>query len=123
VIAIGGFAASGTPYEACYIGGIAGAEISTANAASVYIDTTTGQLGTALVGANGNKSTAPVRRGAQRQAMFDRKVEKLQTRIAQQEKQIEILSTQLKEQAAQIQKVSAQLETSRPAPRVVTNNQ
>jgi len=105
VIAIGGFAASGTPYEAC------------------YIDTTTGQLGTALVGANGNKSTAPVRRGAQRQAMFDRKVEKLQTRIAQQEKQIEILSTQLKEQAAQIQKVSAQLETSRPAPRVVTNNQ
>jgi hypothetical protein len=34
-----------------------------------------------------------------------------------------VFSTQLKEQAAQIQKVTAQLEASKPAPRVVNNNQ
>jgi septal ring factor EnvC (AmiA/AmiB activator) len=56
-----------------------------------------------------------------RQAMLNRKVEKLQVRVAQQDKQIETLTAQLKEQAAQIQKVSAQLEVSKSAPRVVTN--
>jgi septal ring factor EnvC (AmiA/AmiB activator) len=56
-----------------------------------------------------------------KQAMLNRKVEKLQATVAQQQKQIETLTAQLKEQAAQIQKVSAQLETSKPAPKVVAN--
>ena len=44
-----------------------------------------------------------------------RKVQELQSRLAQQEKQIELLS-------AGLQKVSAQLETSRPTPRVVASD-
>jgi uncharacterized coiled-coil protein SlyX len=54
--------------------------------------------------------------------MLNRKVEKLQTTVAQQQKQIETLTAQLKEQSAQIQKVSAQVEMSKPAPKVVNNN-
>jgi uncharacterized coiled-coil protein SlyX len=45
----------------------------------------------------------------------------LKSTVALQQKGIEVLTAQLKEQAAQIQKVSAQLETSKPAPKVVTN--
>jgi len=36
---------------------------------------------------------------------------------------MEVLTAQLKEQAAQIQKVSAQVEMSKPAAKVVNNNQ
>jgi hypothetical protein len=43
--------------------------------------------------------------------------------IAQQEKEIRSLTASLKEQAAQIQKVSAQVEMSKPAAKVVNNNQ
>jgi hypothetical protein len=50
-------------------------------------------------------------------------VQKLETAIAQQQKEIKALTANLKEQASQIQKVSAQLEVSKPAPRVVVNNQ
>jgi uncharacterized coiled-coil protein SlyX len=50
-----------------------------------------------------------------------RRVEELQTTVAQQQKGMELLAAQLKEQAAQIQKVSAQLETSKPATKVVVN--
>ena len=48
------------------------------------------------------------------QEMLNRKVEELETTVAQ-------LKAQLKEQAAQIQKVSAQLEVNKPAAKVVVN--
>jgi hypothetical protein len=48
-------------------------------------------------------------------------IAELKSTVAQQQKGMEVLTAQLKEQAAQIQKVSAQLETSKPAPKVVTN--
>jgi hypothetical protein len=123
VIAIGAIPSSGTAYVSCFIGGIAGATIPVANAAPVLIDTTTGQLATITVDANGNPATAPVRRGkaTQPQAKLNHKVEELQATVAQQQKQIKTLTAQLKEQAAQIQKVSAQLEVRKPAPRVVVN--
>ena len=121
VIAIGGIAASGTDYTTTFIGGIAGATVST-DAAVVYIDTD-GHLGTVPMNANRNPATAPVRRskGAHPQAMLNRKVAELQATVAQQQKQIETLMAQLKEQAAQIQKVSAQLELSKSAPQTVAN--
>src|SRR5256885_11536942 len=135
VIAIGGIAASGTNYTACFIGGIYGASVSV-NAAPVYIDTD-GHLGTVVGGAK--PSAAPLLRGkgAQHQAVLDRKVENLQAtaaqqheqiaqqqeQISQQQRQIQILTVQLKEQGAQIQKVSAQLEVTKPAPQVVLGNQ
>ena len=50
-----------------------------------------------------------------------KKVEELQTTVAEQRKGMEVLTTQLKEQGAQIQKVTAQIEMSRPASRVVAN--
>jgi hypothetical protein len=127
VIAIGGLAASGTDYTACYIGGIYGASV--AGGAPVYVGSD-GHLGTVLADAKGNPSAAPLRRGngAQHQVLLNRKVEKLQAtaaqqqkQIAHQERQIEVLMAQLKEQAAQIQKVSAQLEMGKPATKVVVN--
>jgi len=122
VIAIGGIAASGTPYDLCFIGGIAGAEVSIATAVPVYVDTD-GHLGTVLVDANGNPAARrlPRVKGAQPQATLNHKVAELQATVAQQQKQIGILTAQLKEQAAQIQKVSAQLEMSKPAAKVVVN--
>jgi hypothetical protein len=51
-----------------------------------------------------------------------KKVEDLETTVAQQEKGMEVLTAQLKEQAAQIQKVSAQIEVSKPATKVTVNN-
>jgi hypothetical protein len=36
---------------------------------------------------------------------------------------MEVLAAQLKEQAAEIQKVSAQVEASKPAAKIVVNNQ
>ena len=50
-----------------------------------------------------------------------KKVEELQTTVAQQQKGMEVLTAQLKEQAAQIQKVSALLEVNKTAPRAVAN--
>ena len=51
-----------------------------------------------------------------------KKVEDLETTVAQQEKGMEVLTAQLKEQAAQIQKVSAQIEVSKSATKVTVNN-
>jgi hypothetical protein len=48
-----------------------------------------------------------------------KKVEQLQTTVAQQQKGMDVLTAQLKEQAAQIQKVSTQLKMSEPATVVV----
>ena len=50
-----------------------------------------------------------------------KKVQALETTVAQQQKGMEVLTAQLKEQAAQIQKVSAQLQVNKPAPQVVAN--
>jgi hypothetical protein len=55
VIAIGGIAASGTDYTATFIGGIAGATVST-DAVAVYVDTD-GHLGTVFKDANGKAGT------------------------------------------------------------------
>jgi len=52
-----------------------------------------------------------------------RKNEEQQATIAQLKSGMEALTATVREQAAQIQKVSAQLEASKPAPRVVNNNQ
>jgi hypothetical protein len=127
----------------CYIQGIAGSSIPTANASFVFVDANTasatfGKLATVLVDADGNRVTVPISQSQLqaapqgqpkashaaedgRQAMLNLKVEKLQATVAQQHKQIETLTVQLKEQAAQIQKVSAQLEVNKPAPQVVVN--
>src|SRR5262245_31631036 len=50
-----------------------------------------------------------------------KKVQDLETTVAQQHRGMEMLTAQLKDQAAQIQKVSAQLEVSKPAPQVVVS--
>jgi len=50
-----------------------------------------------------------------------KKVQSLETTVAQQQKGMEVLTAQLKEQAAQIQKVSAQVQVSKTAPQVVVN--
>jgi hypothetical protein len=51
-----------------------------------------------------------------------RKVEELQTTVAQQQKGMEVLTAQFKEQALQIQKVSALLEVNKPTPKLVLSN-
>jgi hypothetical protein len=50
-----------------------------------------------------------------------KKVQDLETTVAQQQKGMEVLMAQLKQQAAQIEKVSAQLEMTKPAAKVVAN--
>ena len=120
----------------CYIQRIAGASIPTANAAPVFVDITTGKLGTVLADANGDKVTTPGVPGANppqavpqgqpkavpqysedgRQAMLNRKVEELRATVTRQQKQIDALS-------AGLQKVSTQLELNKPAPRTVLNKQ
>src|SRR4029077_14502054 len=52
-----------------------------------------------------------------------KRVQNLETTVAQQQKGMEVLTAQLERQAAQIQKVSAQVRMSKPATRVVLNNQ
>src|SRR6266536_3633138 len=67
VLSIGGIAASGTPYDNTYIGGIYGASVNTATALVVYVDTD-GHLGTSLVNASGKKVRTRGPQGAQPQA-------------------------------------------------------
>jgi len=50
-----------------------------------------------------------------------KKVQDLETTVAQQQKRMEVLMAQLKQQATQIQKVSAQLDMSNPATKMVVN--
>jgi hypothetical protein len=52
-----------------------------------------------------------------------RKVEEQEATIAQLKKGMETVVARLKEQDSKIQKVSDQIELSKPAPRVVGNNQ
>jgi hypothetical protein len=123
VIAIGNLPISGTDYAAFYVGGVVGAQIPTGNAVPVYIDSTSGQLGTQLVDANGKKATThSARRGARPQAQIN-EFQKQQKRIADLESTVARLAATVKEQAAQIEKVSAQLELQKPAQRVVANKE
>ncbi len=50
-----------------------------------------------------------------------KKVQNLETTVAQQAKGMEVLTAQLKEQAAQIQQVSAKIEVNKPAAKTVAN--
>ena len=52
-----------------------------------------------------------------------KKVQSLETTVAQQQKGMDVLTAQLKEQATQIQKVSAQIEMAKPATEVAVRNQ
>src|SRR5881227_396936 len=116
----------------CYIQGIAGSSIPTANANFVFVDTTNGKLATVLVTANGDRVTVPIAQSQLqaapqgqletvpqrshedgRQAMLNESL-KQQKRITELEGTVARLAAMVKEQAAQIQKVSAQLEVGRP---------
>ena len=137
-----------TLQSATFIAGIAGVDVHSFEV--VAIDPATGQLGELdLCDAVSNHcqqmtptTSAKTSRHLDRQiaryeadnAKLRRKVDKLETAIAQQrkdaqltaanqQKEIGALTAALKEQASQIQKVSAQLELSKPAPQAVVNNQ
>jgi hypothetical protein len=120
VISIGGIAASGTPYELTFIGGIYGASVNTGTALPVYVDTD-GHLGTILASASG-KVRIRTPKGSQPQVKLD-EFQKQQKRIADLEGTVARLAAIVKDQAAQIEKVSAQLELRKPARRVVVNKQ
>ena len=121
VISIGGIAASGTPYELTFIGGIFGSEVNTGTALPVYVDTD-GHLGTTLVNASRQKLRIRGFQGAQHQATLN-EFQKQQKRIAELENTVARLAAIVKDQSAQIEKVSAQLELRKPVRRVVTNKQ
>jgi hypothetical protein len=118
VLSIGGIAASGTPYENTYIGGIYLAEVNVGTALPVYVDTD-GHLGTSLVNASGKVRTRTPK-AAQPQVKLD-EFQKQQKRIADLEGTVARLAAIVKDQAAQIEKVSAQIELRKSAPRVVVN--
>ena len=120
VISIGGIAASGTPYELTFIGGIYGSEVNQGTALPVYVDTD-GHLGTSLVNASG-KVRIRTPQGAQPQATLN-EFQKQQKRIAELENTVARLAAIVKDQSAQIEKVSAQLELRKPVRRVVANKQ
>src|SRR5438874_4229004 len=119
VISIGGIAASGTPYELTFIGGIYGAAVNTGTALAVYVDTD-GHLGTHLVNAPGKKLRGHSPQPAQPQATRG-EFQKTQKRITELENTVARLAATVKEQAAQIQKVSAQLEVQKPETKVANN--
>jgi hypothetical protein len=121
VISIGGIAASGTPYEMTFIGGIYGSEVNSGTALPVYVDTD-GHLGTSLVNGSGQKVRMRAPQGVQPQASLN-EFQKQQKRIAELEATVARLATTVKEQSAQIEKVSAQVELRKPARRVVVNKQ
>ncbi|HEX4707430.1 MAG TPA: hypothetical protein VH229_06820 [Candidatus Udaeobacter sp.] len=121
VISIGGIAASGTPYDLTFIGGIYGSSVNMGTALPVYVDTD-GHLGTSLVDASGSKVRLRIPQGTQHQTTLN-EFQKQQKRTADLENTVARLAATVKEQAALIQKVSAQVEMSKPAPTVVTNNQ
>jgi hypothetical protein len=119
VLSIGGIAASGTPYENTFIGGIFGASVNQGTALPVYVDTD-GHLGTTLVPASGQKVRIRTPQGAQAQATLN-EFQKQQKRIAELETTVARLAATVKNQAAQIEKVSAHLELRKPVQRVVVN--
>jgi hypothetical protein len=121
VLSIGGIAASGTPYENTYIGGIYLATVNTATALPVYVDND-GHLGTSLINASGQNVRIRAPQGAQHQATLN-EFQKQQKRIAELEATVARLAATVKDQATQIEKVSARLELRTPVRRVVVNKQ
>jgi len=121
VISIGGIAASGTPYELTFIGGIFGSEVNTGTALPVYVDND-GHLGTTLVTGSGRKMRIRIPQGAQPQVKVN-EFQKQQNRIAELEATVARLVATVKDQATQIEKVSAQVELQKPAQRVVVNKE
>src|SRR4026207_981165 len=107
VISIGGIAASGTPYELTFIGGIYGSEVNTGTALPVYVDND-GHLGTSLVNASGQKLRTRGPQGTQHQATLN-EFQKQQKRIADLEATVARLAATAKDQATQIEKGSARL--------------
>ena len=130
----------------CYIQGIAGSSIPTANSAFVFVDLTTGKLGTVIAAANGNKVTVPILQSQLQavpqgqpkaipryfedghQAMLNRKVEKQQATIAELKSTVAQPQKGMKNSYGPTQragranpKVSAQIEVSKSAPQVVAN--
>ena len=67
-----------------------------------------------------HKQVQELRSTAARQ---DATIAGLKSAVDGQQKRMEVLTTELKVQAAQIEKVSMQLQMTKPAPRVVNNNQ
>jgi hypothetical protein len=120
VISIGGIAASGTPYEFTFIGGIYNSTVTT-DALPVYIDSD-GHLGTSPMNGSGNKVRMRSPQGAQHQATLN-EFQKQQKRIAELENTVARLAATVKDQSAQIEKVSTQLELRKPVRRVVANKQ
>ena len=120
VISIGGIAASGTPYEFTFIGGIYNSIVTT-DALPVYIDSD-GHLGTSPMNGGGKKVRLRTPQGAQPQATLN-EFQKQQNRIADLESTVARLVATVKDQSAQIEKVSAQIELRKPARRVVVNKQ
>jgi hypothetical protein len=114
--------------NSCYIGNIVGTQLTRGNAAAVFIDVNTGQLGTVLVDAPGNKTTEAVPQLEQDQVLLNeslkehRKVEEQEVSIAELKKELASLAAAVKEQATQIQKVSAQIEVNKVGPRTVRND-
>jgi hypothetical protein len=102
--------AAGQVDDSCYIGNIHGAGVEPATSAVVFVDAD-GKLGTDSF-ANGRGGNVSV----QVLLKEHRKVQQLETTVAQ-------LAAQLKEQAAQLQRVSAQLDASRSTPQLVLKDQ
>jgi len=147
VISIGGIAASGTPYDLTFIGGIYGGEVNTGTALPVYVDTD-GHLGTTLVNGSAKKLRMRGPNGAQPQVKVNefQKQQKRNTELenmvaqlkstdaqqaaiitqlksndAKQEATIAKQQRQIESLTTRLEQVSARLETSEPAPRVVAN--
>ena len=147
VISIGGIAASGTPYDLTFIGGIYGASVNTGTALPVYVDTD-GHLGTNLVNGSAKKLRMRGPNGAQPQVKVNefQKQQKRNTELenmvaqlkstdaqqaaiitqlksndAKQEATIAKQQRQIESLTTRLEQVSARLETSEPAPRVVAN--
>lgn len=120
VISIGGIAASQTPYDNTYIGGIYGASVQMNTALAVYIDTD-GHLGTTLATGSA-KLRMRTPKGANSQVKVN-EFQKQQKRIAELEATVARLVETVKDQAEQIEKVNARLELRTPAQRVVADKQ
>jgi len=147
VLSIGGIAASGTPYDNTYIGGIYGGDVNTGTALPVYVDTD-GHLGTNLINDGSAKLRIRAPKGGHPQAKVNefQKQQKRNTELenmvaqlkstdaqqaaiitqlksndAKQEATIAKQQRQIESLTTRLEQVSARLETSEPAPRVVAN--
>jgi len=106
VISIGGIAASGTPYDLTFIGGIYGGEVNTGTALPVYVDTD-GHFGTTLVNGSAKKLRMRGPNGAQPQVKVN-EFQKQQKRNTE----LENMVAQLKSTDAQQAAIITQLKSN-----------